>query len=161
MRTLANKLISLLLIIPLLAGTLGISASRHLCFSSESSETKYFPELTGHQASCCCSDDMSNQHNDESPSSLNSPDCCRTFLIYLKADFRTTMVSGFDHSLKRLWNQEYQFPLASSIIKPQTTDHQPPTTRIIHSDNGPPLTGRQRVIFYSQAKIPGSASDRI
>ncbi|MCX6285942.1 MAG: hypothetical protein NTY96_02345 [Bacteroidetes bacterium] len=144
-------MISILLLLPLLAGTLGISAREHRCASSNKASIKLFPELTGQVASCCCSS--------ESPSSASSggtgsetfdaPDCCKTIQLYFKASFQTTQAQA-ETSLAPIH-------LLSGLILPPDLKFQKAFVYNAFSfyvDTGPPLTGRQRIISFHQSKIP-------
>ena len=142
---------SLLLLLPLLAGTLGISAREHRCTSTNKVSVKLFPEFMGQAAGCCCSPltadiPPSGQASNEY---LDIPDCCKTISLYFKAAFQATQArtaalftASFPVAVLNL-PPLLKIQEASSFIKPS-----------FFADNGPPLTGRQRVISFHQPKIP-------
>ncbi|MEI8007421.1 MAG: hypothetical protein WCI48_14540 [Bacteroidota bacterium] len=155
MRTLLKNTIALLLLLPLLAGTLGISAKQHRCSSSNKTSIKLFPELTGQSAGCCCSGQEMPSASGTLPvdENLDSQDCCKTIHLYLKTSFQTTRdqaealcIPGFT---------DVCFDRPADLDLKNTKDLKIP---VFFTDTGPPLTGRQRVISFHQPKIPCPAS---
>ncbi|MEI7492191.1 MAG: hypothetical protein WCK92_12385 [Bacteroidota bacterium] len=150
-RSMFRNLVSLVLLLPLLAGMLGISAKEHRCSSSNKSSVKMFPELTGQIASCCCSQETVSQPRagDAGKEDLDAPDCCKTIRLYFKADFQSTRAQAM---ITRLIS-----PPASDCFLPGEL----PSGKAVefqnisfYTDTGPPLTGRERIISFHQTKIP-------
>jgi len=155
MRTLFKNTFTLLLLLPLLAGTLGISAKQHRCSSSNKTSVKLFPELTGQSAGCCCSvvDTPSASSGLPLDENLDSQDCCKTIHLYLKTSFQTTRDLAEALSIPEF--SDGCFDLPADIKLKDATDL---TITVFFTDTGPPLTGRQRILSFHQPKIPCPAS---
>ena len=151
MRTLLKNAIALLLLLPLLAGTLGISAKQHRCSSSNKTSVKLFPELTGQTAGCCCSagDTPTSSYGLPVNENLDSPDCCKTIHLYLKTSFQTTQDQA-----KVLYVCEFSGGFCDLHADLKLRDASDLNIPAFITDTGPPLTGRQRVISFHQPKIP-------
>ena len=150
MRTMFRNTVSLLLLLPLLAGTLGISASKHVCNSSKKTSVKFYPELRGQAAGCCCtSESLITSSDQSSTGNIDAQECCKTNQLYFRANFQTTQTQA------AVPLASYQ--LISEII---LSDHlaiqksEPIELLSFYTDTGPPPTGRQRVISFHQSKIP-------
>jgi len=151
MRTMFRNAFSLLLLLPFLAGTLGISAREHRCISSNKVSIKLFPEFTGQETGCCCTvvTPFGMPAGQADGENLDPPDCCKTIRLYLRADFQTTQA-----------RVEAIFSTSFLLAVPDL----PPVMKIqeissfvnpsFFADTGPLLTGRQRVIFFHQSRIP-------
>ena len=150
MRTMLKNTVALLLLLPLLAGTLGISAREHFCSSSKKTTVKLFPEISGQLASCCCSSEspVTGSTDGTASESLDSQACCRTVQLYFRAGFQTVFT---EESV-----QPSSAPEADLRIPDGLKLQETPANKILtfYTDTGPPLSGRQRVITYHQSKIP-------
>ena len=155
MRTMLKNVFALLLLLPLLAGTLGVSAKQHRCSSSNKTSVKLFPELTGQSAGCCCSVPDLPTASDATPGdkNLDSPDCCKTIHLYLKTSFQTTRDLSEALSIPEF--SDGCFDLPSDLKLKDATDL---TITVFFTDTGPPPTGRQRILSFHQPKIPCPAS---
>jgi hypothetical protein len=151
MRTKLKTAFALLLLLPLLAGSLGISAKQHRCLSSKKTSVKFFPELTGQSAGCCCSVPDAPSASDAMPAdeNLDSPDCCKTIQLYLKTSFQITQDRAEALSIPEFADICFDLP-ADFKLK---DDSDLPITSFF-TDTGPPPTGRQRIISFHQSKIP-------
>ena len=155
MRTLVKNALALLLLLPLLAGTLGISAKQHRCSSSNKTSVKLFPELTGQTAGCCCSSQDAPPASGGMPvdENLDTRDCCKTIHLYLKTSFQTTRDQCEVLCLPAFNGGCCDLP---SELKVRDVSDLKITTSF--TDTGPPLTGRQRVLSFHQPKIPCPSS---
>jgi len=145
----------LLLLLPLLAGTIGISAKQHRCSATNKTSVKLFPELTGQSAGCCCNVHDTPSSADGLPvnENLDSPDCCKTIHIFIKASFHTTLAQTEALCIPEFAEGCCDMPY--NLKSKVTCDFQ---ITNFFSDTGPPLTGRQRVISFHQPKIPCPSS---
>jgi len=148
--------VALLLLLPLLAGTLGISAKEHRCHSSNKTSIKLFPELTGQAAGCCCTEDQHEQAAAGQPveTSLDPQSCCKTSRLYFVANFQTTQAQPelvLTVSGASVLPDQVSFTRSPNILSDLDISY--------FTDTGPPLTGRERVICFHQSKIPCPAVD--
>lgn len=155
MKTMFRNAVALLLLLPLLAGTLGISAKEHRCHSSNKTSIKLFPEFTGQAAGCCCSTDQPEQAAAGQPveTSLDAQSCCKTSRLYFVANFQTTQAQPelvLTVSAASVLHDQLSCTWPANIL----SDLYIP----FFTDTGPPLTGRQRVICFHQSKIPCPAA---
>jgi len=152
MKTMLRNTFSIMLLLPFLAGTFGISAREHRCNASKKIKVTLFPEFSSQSGGCCCSSFPQAMSQPEEPGSetLDSPECCKTISLYFKADFQTTQaqpaVSDAPVQLALEIILYHDFDLRASF---------PFESLLLYTDTGPPLTGRQRVISFHQTKIPG------
>ena len=142
---------SLLLLLPLLAGTLGISAMEHRCNSSNKVNLKLFPELGDQAAGCCCSAESptSGQAGKAGSENLDPLSCCKTIHWYVKANFQTTQTRApimlrFSHVVPGVVLPPDTKLKCASLFGPVS----------FLADTGPPVTGRQRIISFHKPKIP-------
>ncbi len=151
MTTWLRHAVSLLLLLPFLAGTLGISAREHRCTSTNKVSLKLFPEISGGLAGCCCSGSVADPSAGGRAGSgdLDTPDCCKTIRLYFRADFQTTL--SRTAKLPYISFNSADLNLLPGIKISKTTGF---ISLSFYSDTGPPLTGRQRVISFHQSKIP-------
>ena len=154
MKAMFKNLVALMLLLPFLAGTIGVSASKHICKSSNKRSIKLYPELTGKLTSCCGSDEepVIDAGKESQPQTIDSPYCCKTIQLFLKAGFQTTP-----------WNTPVLLinPVVYSQVSPNNNQQRDivfTETISFFSDTGPPTTGRQRVLSFHQPKIPNPAS---
>ena len=154
MKAMFRSLVALMLLLPFLAGTIGVSASEHICKSSNKRSIKLYPELTGKYTSCCGSNEEPavDSWKVSQPQTIDSPYCCKTIQLFLKAGFQTTPGS----TPLLLIN-----PVAYTRVSPNDFQHRDivvAETVSFFSDTGPPPSGRQRVLSFHQPKIPNPAS---
>ncbi|MCX6282105.1 MAG: hypothetical protein NTU51_09080 [Bacteroidetes bacterium] len=101
--------------------------------------------------SCCCSVEPAFPAitGNDASENLDSPDCCKTIRLYIKADFQSTRAQA---DLPRVISQ----PVQNLVFPDEMFAHPDIDCKIISSytDTGPPLTGRERIISFQQAKIP-------
>lgn len=151
MMLLARKVISLLLLLPFLAGSLGISASKHQCSSSNSSNIRLYPEVGSATAQCCCGESSAPGSNN-GDQAVDAKECCKTISLYFKADFQTT--HDFSVNVSRDLPDLY-LPV---IGNPRCAILCELSKITFFTDTGPPLSGYDRVISFHQIKIPAFSS---
>ncbi|MEI6885644.1 MAG: hypothetical protein WCO02_14225 [Bacteroidota bacterium] len=154
MKSMFRNLVTLMLLLPFFAGTIGISASEHICKSSNKRSIKLYPEFTGKISSCCGSDEEPavDSGKESQPQTIDSPYCCKTLQLFLKAGFQATP----GNTPVLLIN-----PVAYTPVSPNNNQHLDivfTETVSFFSDTGPPPSGRQRVLSFHQPKIPDPAS---
>lgn len=154
MRTMFKTVVALLLLLPFLAGTIGISAREHICKSSNKTSIKFYPEISGKLVSCCGSDDglIASPGMGSEQQTLDTPYCCKTIQLFLKANFQTSQLET-----AVLLNTSGVFILAvtAGILNNNSSFSKPVS---FFSDTGPPPSGRQRVLNFHQPKIPNPAT---
>lgn len=151
MKTMFRNTVSVLLLLPLLAGVLGISAREHRCLSSKKVSIRFFPEFRNQVSGCCCSavTPSASAAEESGSANIDSPECCKTIRFYFKADFQTTGTRDKVNLTVSQLVTDVLFPFDIRIQKPLVLKNLD-----FYTDTGPPLTGQERVISFHQSKIP-------
>ncbi|MDP4280851.1 MAG: hypothetical protein Q8867_01745 [Bacteroidota bacterium] len=151
MKKLKNAL-ALFLIPVFLFGTVGITVFHHECLSANRIENRIFPEIfKSNEKSCCCEEETAQVRHDVTSLGYDSPDCCRTFHLYMKADFL---------AISKIVMPENPVPAVlpcpqQNLFRIEKQIH-PDIIDKYFSDPSPPPSGKILIHLIHQIRIPVS-----
>jgi hypothetical protein len=141
----------LFFLVVFLFGTSGISVFEHICTCKGRTEITFFPEVFGHQSSCCCSQGEAELVTPDHAGlcGLENSNHCRNVKFFVKADVTPVPVVLGVFSFGEDITPCYPIPSGVTPVSEIPDDE-----RLYCDCTSPPISGRQRVIAYHQSKVP-------